>query len=205
MIGTALVAIATMEPWSDEALASLPDEARSLLEAGLQRADSQYHARVQLAGELAFMAAYLDQNVGAGFDLPALQGWRYGFSTRWMTADAWLQLHRAADRLNSSNERWSERRRLIEAVVGSEGNAANPVLAIMLPNLVAAECNLRDTLTQLRMLRLAVALHGGRGATLQDPLGDGPLSVTVDGRTSTISSVGKRHDAPLTRTVVRVD
>jgi hypothetical protein len=75
---------------------------------------------------------------------------------------------------------------------------------MMIPNLTAAETNLRQVLTRLRLLRMAVDLHRGLDVPpLRDPLGDGPLLVTKVPAGIRLASAADGDNHPLSRIVER--
>jgi hypothetical protein len=205
MIATAIVAIATAETWTEPALARLDDAALQALAEGLARLDPLLPPTADHEGELAhslrqIAAAPIDGDWAPG----SLAAWRHGFSSRWMFADALLQQARVARLLaNETALDWPQREALLEVQIGSLLASGNPVCAVMVPNTTAAERNLRESLTLVRLLRMSVAHHLGREqAPLRDPLGDGPLQVTPrDDGGVRLHSVGTEQHRKLARDV----
>ncbi len=182
MIGVALVAIA-YSAWSEPALQQLDGTALELLANGLARLDAQLPRHLGYEDELLFLASHLERVPEEGVGLGSLAAWHYGFSTRWMTANAFTRFADAMQRLDdgthgAGDERWQARRTRLNATFASLANSGNPASSLMTPNLVAAEQNLREALAQVRILRIAVELHRGHPAPeLADPCGDGPITV----------------------------
>ncbi|HEX5054174.1 MAG TPA: hypothetical protein VFZ65_20515 [Planctomycetota bacterium] len=204
MIGAALIAIATSEAWPEPALATLSPPALEELARGLAALDACLPERIAMAREMLFMAENLqqvpDQRAWCGGGT-----WRYGFSSRWMLADAFLQTEASQARLAAAPmSSWSDRQRQLarqEEVLAASGN---PVATMMLPSLVAAEQSLREVLAMLRLLRLSVDLHRGRDvAALPDPLGDGALLVEEHGDARIVRSAGSNERRRFERLVAR--
>lgn len=203
MIATAMVAIATSETWPEPALAQLDGQALQALAAGLERLDRLLPIAADHDGEMAFMlrtiaAAPIDASGMPG----SLSAWRFGFSTRWMFADALLRqadAYRLLARETALD--WPQRQALLELQLGILVDSGNPVCAIMVPNATGAERNLRESLTLVRLLRMSVARHlGGELPALRDPLGDGPLLVTTrDDGGVRLHSVGTEQRSKLVR------
>ena len=204
MIATATVAIAT-ECWPEAAVASLDGDALALFASGLERLDRLLPMTIDHDGEMAFAWRAV---ANAGADAPwlpsAMGAWRYGFSTRWMLADALLRQAAANRELARATELdWPQREALIELEIGALLDCGNPLTAVMVPNTTGAERNLRESLTLVRLLRMSVARHRGQDLPpLRDPLGDGPLAVTHDADGSVrLHSAGATKRATLTRVV----
>ena len=180
MIASAVVAIATTECWTEPGLARLDATALAALAGGLERLDAALPETLDFDGELSF-------SLRSVLSLPTEQGipsmfsaWRYGFSTRWMLADAMLRTARTNHELGAATTlAWPQRRALLDLELGALQACGNPIVAMTVPNLATAERGLRETTTLVRLLRMSVALHRGLDLPpLRDPLGDGPLRVT---------------------------
>lgn len=198
MVGAAIVAIA-VDAWSDDALRRADDAALRAFAAGLERLDVRLPTTIDLDAELEQMAAAL-QAVPEQGEWCGPGTWRYGFSTRWMCADAFLALAGAAERLRAAGDRpWPARRRLFERELQALADSPNPAAQVIGPNLDACERQLRWNVAHLRLLRQAIALHLGEPAALPDPLGDGPLQVTRDGAWATLASAGDDDRGQLRR------
>ncbi|HZN41885.1 MAG TPA: hypothetical protein VFD82_23980 [Planctomycetota bacterium] len=200
MIAVAILMIAT-DCWPEEMLRRLDRDALDLLASGLERLDRELPETLDLTGELLFLSHSLRW---AGADdswVPSFE-WRYGFSSRWMIADAFLQVAGAAAQLEADPAvPWSKRQAQIDEWFRRLSEGANPVVSIMIPNFTSAEMNLRQALAILRLLRASLELHRGNEAPpLRDPLGDGPLLVTADAAGVKLRSAGTLRDQPLERT-----
>jgi len=200
MVGAAIVAIA-VDSWTDRDLRSAPEAALRALRAGLQRLDDRLPATLDLDAELAQMATALldvpDQRAWAGGGT-----WRYGFSAEWMCADAFLALAEAAERLRAADALdWPRRQALFDVELERLATMTNTAAQVIAPHLDACERQLRWNLTHLRLLRQAVARHLHEPETLQDPLGAGPLRVTVEDGAYVLSSAGDDDRRQLRREV----
>jgi hypothetical protein len=184
MIGCAMLAIATNEAWPDPALAALDRDALDALATGLERLDRGLPEAIDLTTEMLFSSQVLLQPHPDPARLPMPSAWRFLMSTRWMLADAMMRTFAAVHEIaNADHQPWPQRRALIELDTDTLVRTGNPVLAMLMPNFVAAEQNRRESLAILRLLRMAVDRHRGLDVPpLRDPLGDGPIVVTkVDG------------------------
>lgn len=179
MIASALVAITVNECWPEPALARLDPMALSALADGLERLDALLPETLDFDGELSFSLRW--SMATPAESLPStFAAWRYGFSTRWMFADAMLRTARTNHDLGSATTlAWPQREALLDLELGALAASGNPIVAMMVPNLASAERGLRETATLVRLLRMSVALHRGLDLPpLRDPLGDGPLRIT---------------------------
>jgi hypothetical protein len=198
IIGIAMVAIATGETWTDARLAELDAEALTVLANGLRGLDAWLAPGLCLQGEVLLFAHSLD--------VPARKrwhAWRYAFSTRWMTADAVLEVAAALDRSGAiSAARWPQRQALVERLNAELAASPNTIVRSGFSHLLTAEQNLRHALASLRMLRIAVDLRRGLGAPLlDDPLGGGALQVVETGTGLVLWSEGTRRNGRLQRAV----
>lgn len=206
MIGVALVAIAT-EAWKESALQELDAPALEMLADGLARLDAQLPHQLAYEDELLLMVQYLRRAPEEGVGLGPLTAWQYGFSTRWMTAAAFVNFADTVRGLGdaahgSDGEDWRARKQRLDAAFEALAQSDNPASAMMAPNLVAAEQNLREVIAQLRILRVAVELHRGRAAPqLADPCGDGPIAATRDGEAWRVHSAADRPGRSMQRLV----
>ena len=211
MIGAALVVIATSEAWPAFESAHLDREALDLLAQGLARLDGLLPASLAYDGELLLKAhTFLNadpqawpENQGASTSLAP--GWRHGFSWRWMMADAFGELVAAAAELRAAtDESWPLREQRLERIGARCQAAANPLLRQMWPNVASVEHTLRQMLTMVRLLRLAVDAHRGLPpAALNDPLGKGPIAVAETDAGVRFTSAGIRHHQHLERRIER--
>lgn len=205
MIGAAMVSIATSEAWPDEALQRLDAPSLELLAKGLERLDALLPERTDLTGELRFISSWLRRHGGGrasdfGVDL---QSWRYGFSARWMIADAFLQAAATSERLTGEPQlSWPQREAWMDLEFGMMNDGGNPAASMMAPNLAAGERTLRGMVAQVRLLRMAVERHRGAGPVLlQDPLGDGPFAVVHEDHGVVLRSDGELGGKPIERRV----
>ena len=200
MVGAAIVAIA-VDAWPDDALRSVDEATLRALAAGLRRIDARLPTSLDLDAELVQLAAALIA-VPDPTDWCGLGGWRYGFSARWMCADAYLALARTAERLRAAEDRpWPARQRVFEQELGALASMPNEAAQMIAPNLDACERQLRWNVAHLRLLRQAVALHLGAADSLADPLADGPLQVQHQVDHVTLASAGDDGRGQLRREV----
>lgn len=189
MVGAALVSIA-VDAWPDDALRAAGVEALQALRDGLARVDARLPATLDLDAELREMADALlavpDQEDWCG-----VGSWRYGFSTRWMVADAFLAMADGAERMRSCRGApWPTRQAAFAAEIDRLRAMDNSAALVIAPNLESCELQLRWNLANLRLLRLAVQLHLREPFTLPDPLGEGSLAVTPRDDDFELSSAG---------------
>lgn len=205
MIGGALLTIAVAEAWPDAALAQLDLPALDLLAIGLERIDRSLPESLDATGELLWLGASLRAHAPSGLSTPALSTWNYGFSARWMFADAFVRLVAAVREVEGAFElAWPQREALIELQAAALVGSGNAMLQTLVPNLVAAESSYREALAMLRLLRLAVDVHRGLDVPpLRDPLGFGPIHVLRDGGTLRFACEGADERPILARTVAR--
>lgn len=205
MIGCATLAITTMEAWPEPALDELDGEALDVLATGLARLDASLPIALDDRMERLFMAWQLQNSAGDETWLPSLgASWRYGFSTRWMLADAFLRQgalsHRLAERANAP---WPEWLALWEQESAAALASGNPVIATCLPNLSGVAGNWREVVGALRLLRASVDLHRGKPLPkLLDPFTGQVVRVVENGReiALTCAAVG---DRPAKQRIVR--
>ncbi|MCB9877804.1 MAG: hypothetical protein H6835_09405 [Planctomycetes bacterium] len=179
MIGCAMLQI-PMEHWSDDALRGLDDAARQEFARGLQRLDESLPCVLRFDREAIYVAGLLQRMPADAEDCwPAAPGLRYGFSSRWMLADAFLMFADMADELRAlETAPWSEREHAWQRHVDRMLASGNAAAGTMCPNLIAAETNLRQSLTRVRLLRTALAMHiDPQTPACDDPFGDGPLQL----------------------------
>ena len=187
MIATATAAIAMTECWPEAALEQLDGDALAQLAVGLERLDPRLPMTIDHDGEMTFAWRAVANAVADEPWMPsAMAAWRYGFSTRWMLADALLrQAATNRDLARATELDWPQREALIELEIAALLDCGNPLTAVMVPNTTGAERNLREVVACVRLLRMSIARHRGLDLPpLRDPLGDGPLAVTheADGR-----------------------
>lgn len=203
MWGAAMVAIAVDEAWPENALSQLDAPSLDLLAEGLDRLDRRLPTFTDLDGELRFIGHWLQHMpVEENKDLsPA--SWRFGFSTRWMAADAYLRFAAAGERIvDGPNLSWPQRKAWLELEIQQMTASGNPLTAMMVPNLMSSESTLREVQTRVRLVRMAVAAHRGiQSHPLQDPLGAGPFAVAKDGDRVVFRSAGRRGEKAIERSV----
>lgn len=201
MIGCASTAIAI--DWPDAALQALDRAALDLLADGLERLDRRLPVTLDHDVELLWLATNLQQVSPDPDFAPQLGSWRHGFSTRWEVAEAFTILDRLVRDLQQAQQLdWPQRQALIELECSGAAESPNPVARIVVPNLTAAEANLRETVTLVRMLRMAVDLHRGLDVPpLHDPLGSGPIVLDRSGEELVLRSAGVVRRTQLQRVV----
>lgn len=203
MIGVAVIAIATDKAWGDEALAAIAPEALEALAAGLERLDASLPETLDLTSEL-LLCAWALQNTGSDEQwMPS--AWRFGFSTRWMISEAFVDYAAIADELaGASVSPWPERQAMFTLATEEALRSPNPLASVVIPHLSSAESHCRMTIATLRLLRMAVDLHRGRDLPpLRDPLGDGPLLVHREENGVRLRSAGSTDQRLLERFVAR--
>jgi hypothetical protein len=116
-----------------------------------------------------------------------------------------VQTAQAVDELTRAAElRWPQRQALIEQEFQALLNTGNPALATITPNYQAAERGWRETIAELRLLRMAVAFELGFDLPpLRDPLGNGPLEVQRDAAQVVVRSAGSTGPRRIERIVPR--
>lgn len=202
MIGAALLSIATHEAWTDAALRELDPAALALLGEGLARLDAYVPERIHCGDELAYLAHHLRRGKQRFWSGLTCEAWAYGFSTRWMAADAFNRVAQVSARIDAQELAWPQRKQAMQRELEACQSALNPLLATMSVNYPAAEQTVRQTLAKLRMLRLAVALHRGQAnAIMADPLASGDLAIDVLDDGFAIHGAARRNDAPIVREV----
>ena len=133
-----------------------------------------------------------------------LSAWRWGFDAYWRELAACDRLVAALPELAPPAPDWPRRQQQIAAF----GNAVGDIedgWACKIPGFLQNdERGLRRVLTDLRLLRLAVAfVHGLELPRLEDPLGSGPIEVEIRGDEATFRSEGLNGKERIARTVRR--
>jgi hypothetical protein len=224
MIGGSVGCIVVMNGCTEESLQALDRAQLERLAAGLARIDEPALATSSLADEAMMSAHYtLQHTEELAESAPAT--WRFGWSMRWMMADALLQLIREAEQPAVAGQPWPVRRDQLEAqqqqamgaqieelldeLRGTSPEATpaaapraatagdrNPWLFTVWPILTHSEGSARGLLAQLRCLRVAVEHHrGAELPALPDPLGDGPLVIEPTAGGLRIASVGEPNSS----------
>jgi hypothetical protein len=203
MIGAAVVAIAIDEAWPEDALSKLDGPSLDLLAESLDRLDRRLPSFTDLDGELRFIGHWLQSRpVEENKDF-STSSWRFGFSPKWMAADAYLHFAAAGERIvDGPNLSWPQRKAWLELEINQMLASGNPITAMMVPNLMSSENTLREVQTRVRLVRMAVAAHRGINShPLQDPLGAGPFAVAKEGDRVTFRSAGTRGEKAIERSV----
>ena len=203
MVGVSLLTSATSEAWEDADLRVLSPAGLRALAEGLARLDARCPTTLDYGGEALLAAnSMLHQPIyeARGF---AWQAWRQGFSLRLARAETVsVQVELAAEFAGTTALPWPLRQRHIEGMIERCHPQQNPILAVAIPNLVAAEEHLRLAVTRLRLLRCAVAWHLGEvPLQLADPFGSGPLVGKQSGAGIHFESVGTGRLCPIERRV----
>jgi len=204
MIGIALLQIA-MDPWSDEALQQLDKPTADMFARGLARLDKRMPARMLTKRETAFMIHYAQQApiTDDWGDWSAFAAYGYGFSTRWMMADAVLLTADCFKQLDAIPDNdWQARKALSDKLAADVLATSNTAAHCMLPNLLSAELSIRHTVGNLRLFRMALDLHRGVDSDpLADPFSRGPLLIEKTGNALRLKSVGDAGHRRLERLV----
>lgn len=183
---SAFVVKAFTDLWTDERIASLSPAGRERMQSGLEWLDERLAGPVDyevslLPGARAVLAG---KYVGTGV-WNRLKAWDSGFSPGARMARHFANGFRGLSVLEPPAERWSERERQFdefEALVDPNGDGG----WAMTRYLGAWK---RSARSDIRLLRLALALHAGETPTpLQDPLGDAAIRIVDDGENWTLSS-----------------
>jgi hypothetical protein len=205
MVGCGLLAIATGEAWPEAQLARLDAGNLQRLAIGLERLDRMLQPAIDGHGEVLTLAHSLgNAPLGCAYG-PSLQAWSFGFSTRWMLADAFsraVALVRTLDQERTLP--WPQRCALFQLELGELKGRSNPMLDMLVPNYESAEFSRRMSVAMLRLLRMSIALHQGLSLPpLTDPLGAGPIAVRIEGEGTHLHCVGSQQRKQLARFVIR--
>jgi len=174
MIGGATLGIA-LGPWNDERLARLPVAALDEIAKGLERLDRAWPAIWDADSELLTAARGVQSVIGDGGGGP----WHYGFSARWMFADAFPGYAKVLRGLAMVEPSWPRRAALLEVAFAEEQARGNVLADHYADVQISIEHGARRVCAGLRLLRMAVDLHrGGDMPPLTDPLGDCPIART---------------------------
>jgi hypothetical protein len=205
VLGGAIVTIATSAAWSEAAIAELDREALDMLATGLERLDRALPDTPDATGELLGLARSWQRPGEGGWSMPTTSAWRFGFSARWMLADAFAAMRATARDLEQSRElAWPARAALLAIEQDALAESGNPLLPLAAGALGAAERDARAMRTQLRLLRMSIDLHRGRDVPpLPDPLGDGPLRVRHTSTGVRLHSAAAEQNPSLARDVLR--
>ena len=188
--GVAMVAIA-IEPWTDDALRELDPEAATELANGLAKLDAQLPENMQTNRELLWLTEQFQKELDQEEWIDG-GSWRYGFSARWMLADAVLKTAVNYNRMdNTGTTDWNARQRLSNQISKELNECGNDVAAMMFPDLISCEKTIRHSLGKVRLLRMALDIRRGvESEPLADPFGTGPLQIEESPETLTLKSVG---------------
>ena len=201
MTGTVLTAAMITEAWPEQALAELDAQGLDLLAAGMAQLEQRMPMQFAFDENLIYCARELAEEV-ADPTINWLIAWRYGWSVRWMVADGVAEVSAAMDRLKGPEASWLVREQVLEREYGKLQRSSNPIVKIVCANTITAERNLRRTLAQVRMLRIAIELHRGqKPQPMRDPLGDGLLVIEMTTDGCKILSRGEGAGKPLERNV----
>lgn len=204
MIGIALLQIA-MDPWSDEALAQLDQPTADMFARGLARLDKRMPARMLTSRETAFMIRHVQKasDPMVSHEWGALGAYGYGFSTRWMMADAVLTTANHFAQLDAvAEDDWQSRKALSDKLIAEALATNNPFVHCMLPNLMSAERSIRHTVGNLRLFRMALDLHRGVDSDpLADPFSRGPFLIEKTNNALRLKSAGDAGHQRLERLV----
>ncbi|MFT4514998.1 MAG: hypothetical protein ACI89X_002521 [Planctomycetota bacterium] len=203
MMSMAMIAIA-IEPWTDEALRALAPDAATELAAGLAKLDTQMPEQLPTDRELLFLTQEFQKDSSQTEWIDG-GSWRYGFSARWMLADALLMTSINYNRMNNSGTTdWQARQRLSDQIVKEVIESGNNLAGMMFPNVVSCEKSIRHSIGTVRLLRMALDMRRGvNSEPLDDPFGAGPLLIDESPETLTLRSVGSAGHEPLEFVIAR--
>ncbi len=179
-------------------LASLDAAALTLLAEGLQKLDQPLDpisriVRGSATASLRFCEKELSKSGTDGFDLDA--GMRFGFSAKWMLADAIERELAIAEALDRTDQTWAELRVLAnEYKKGLTKSEPNKLWLIWATGISNIEITRRTGRTRLIALRMAVARARGAELEFSDPFASPPIRVKDDGKTTRYWSVGPDGD-----------
>jgi len=158
MIGAAATAIGA-EAWQQQHLRELDAETLDEFAAGLANLDARFPSTLHLEHEMWVTASLMLGVPDAGIWNHG-SAWRYGFSDRWMAAEAFLLMADSVDRLNDLRDApWDRRKAAFEREAERMLASGNNTAEIIMPNLLSAEQSLRRTAAMLHSLRLAIDQH----------------------------------------------
>jgi hypothetical protein len=134
----------------------------------------------------------IESEGGAGASLGPLFAWRFGFSQRIMSADAFDTMLRLMNRTAELEDRpWEEARRGLEELRGEAERSKNWLVRMMIPGLLQSSRPGRERKSQLRILRVAVRWRAtGEILDLDDPFGT-KLRHSASGGTLKVWSLGR--------------
>lgn len=203
IVGVIFLAIA-IEAWPDEAIQQLDADSTAVFAKGLATLDAHIPTTLNMDRELLFMIENVQHFPDVG-DWCGTGTWNYGFSQRWMLADAFLHAGSLYNRFESSPAKTHAAREILHQQLIDEATASgNHAIACVFPNLLSAEATIRDVVAQIRMLRIAIDLHRGLPATpLPDPHANAPLTIQPNPNGFLLSSIGRSPTNPLTRTIAK--
>lgn len=195
MIGVALVAIA-VEPWHDAALQALSTDAKAEFADGLARLDALLPAQIDTDRELLFVLEAI-QDATNHDDWVDGGSWRYGFSNKWMLADALLMTSINYHRMrNVRSPDWNVRERVSADICKEIDESGNELASHMFPNLISCDKSMRHSLGKVRLLRMALDAHRGEQVQpLADPFTGEPLRIVEqDGELTLMSPHNAGHE-----------
>jgi len=202
MIGIAVLGLALDELRDVVLSGKLSREELIQVDAELATLDGSFprNGRALLNDTLGMGISFLQpeaslQDFGAGASEvlgSLLAGWRYGFSGRIMTADAFeFMLHHSRRCVAVEDKDWTEVRRVADETAAEVARSKNEIVRIAMPGLLQTERVVRERRAQLRLLRAAShALATGNVPDIEDPFGAKLLSAK-SGNTLKIWSVGR--------------
>ena len=203
VFGAAMLAIPVKETLCEDVLAKLDKASLELLAAGLERLDAHVPSVLPLQESMLLAHGLLGSpvNLFESAGVTTLSSWRYGFSERWMFADAWRVVRdHERTHFQPSQQPWTAREQRLRNSVEALALVPNPALAVIVPNLTSAEHSKRTAVVELRMLRLAVDVRlGNHELELVDPLGNGAIQRVEDPMGVRFASAGKVGGKPMCR------
>ncbi len=200
IVGATLLSTATDEAWPDMGLIPLDVDSLKLLGAGLASLDQRLQDPWSADTDLLLTASSI--LAGSGGTSP------HGLmAAPAECTDAFFTVAGALDDLHLDAQRpWPALEKAITAAHERIRTDTDPVARSLWPPIAQAELTRRQTLTRLRLLRIAVDLHQGlRSPEMADPLGDGTLKVLEAGLGWVVSSAGMSGEHKILRIVGRRD
>ena len=167
-------------------LESLDSEALAVLAVGLEKLDRDpWSLGRALTAETVLLVRQIEQSAGltgafGGTALPL--AWELGFSSRYLVGDAVDRLMHTAETLPAIDGEWLAASKSLDAIALEYQGSINPLMMMLVPQLRSVERGRRESLANLRMVRMAVAAVRGESADFADPFGGSLRSTTVKGR-----------------------
>jgi hypothetical protein len=161
------------------------------LEKGLRAADLAFPKDGESMLNESLYMGYTLLGAGDGADFASLMGspvsafslWRYGFSTRLTYASAYEELSTLLRRASRCDElNWTDAQKVLNDVRQEAQSSKNPIVKLVIANLLSSERVFRERRAQIRLLRAAVTWRAtGTCPEIDDPFGTKLLHDEKDG------------------------